>query len=281
MPGTLFVVATPIGNLEDITLRALRVLSEVDLVAAEDTRRTGNLLRHYKIATKLLSVHEHNEAARVEEVLARLRAGKSVALVSDAGTPGISDPGAMLVRAVRDAGLPVAPIPGASAVTAAISASGLDSTRFAFAGFPPFRLNARIKWLERVCTRTDEVMVFYESPHRIVQTLRDAATLLVERPILIARELTKVHEEWLQGTASHLADSLSAPQGEFVVLIPPVPLQDDSPTVSDRDVYVLFGQITKEGGAGRRDAVREIAARLSMSPNAVYEAIERAKILGE
>src|SRR5688572_27582283 len=150
-PGTLFVVATPIGNLEDITLRALRVLREVDLVAAEDTRRTGNLLRHYQIATPLLSVHEHNETARIAEVIDHLRAGTSVALVSDAGTPGISDPGAMLVRAVRDAGLPVTPIPGPSALIAAISASGIATSRFVFAGFPPFRLNARTTWLTWAC----------------------------------------------------------------------------------------------------------------------------------
>ena len=277
-PGTLFVVATPIGNLEDITLRALRVLREVDLVAAEDTRRTGNLLRYYEIATPLLSVHEHNEVARVEEVLARLRAGKSVALVSDAGTPGISDPGATLVRAVRDAGLPVTPIPGASALTAAISASGLTTGRFVFAGFPPFRLNARMNWLEFASTRTEETVVFYESPHRIQQTLRDASGVLGERPIIIARELTKVHEEWIEGTAEKLAQHFIAPQGEFVVLIPP-PQPQLNPLVppSDQDVLQLFGQLTNENDLGRRQAVKEVAQRLAMTPNAVYDAIERAK----
>jgi 16S rRNA (cytidine1402-2'-O)-methyltransferase len=281
-PGTLFVVATPIGNLEDITLRALRVLREVDLVAAEDTRRTGNLLRYYEIATPLLSVHEHNEVARVEEVVARLRAGKSVALVSDAGTPGISDPGAMLVRAVRDAGLPVTPIPGASAVTAAISASGLATGRFVFVGFPPFRLNARVDWLKWTSTRSEEIVVFYESPHRIQQTLRDAATVLGERPILVARELTKLHEEWVEGPAAKLAEHFSAPQGEFVVLVPPLDLNAAShPMSSDEDVYRLFGQLTNNEDLGRRQAVKEIAERLSMSANAVYDAIERAKMLVE
>jgi 16S rRNA (cytidine1402-2'-O)-methyltransferase len=281
-PGTLFVVATPIGNLEDITLRALRVLREVDLVAAEDTRRSGNLLRYYKIETPLLSVHEHNEAERIEAIVARLRAGKSVALVSDAGTPGISDPGATLVRAVRDLGLPVTPIPGASALTAAISASGLATGRFVFASFPPFRLNARIEWLRWASTRTEETVVFYESPHRIQQTLRDASTLLGERPILVARELTKVHEEWLEGPAGKLADHFSAPQGEFVVLVPPLDPQAASlPISSDEDVYRLFGQLTNNTAVGRRRAVKEIAERLSMSSNAVYDAIERAKLLVE
>jgi 16S rRNA (cytidine1402-2'-O)-methyltransferase len=279
-PGTLFVVATPIGNLEDITLRALRVLREVDLVAAEDTRRTGNLLRYYEIATPLLSVHEHNEVARAEEVVARLRAGKSVALVSDAGTPGIADPGAMLVRAVRAAGLPVTPIPGASALTAAISASGLATGRFVFAGFPPFRLNARIEWLKSTALHSQEIIVFYESPHRIQQTLRDAATILGERPIIVARELTKMHEEWAEGPAASLAEHFSAPQGEFVVLVPPFDLEATPPPISsDEDVYELFGHLTNKGALGRRRAVKEIAARLSMSANAVYDAIERAKLL--
>ena len=149
-PGTLFVVATPIGNLEDITLRALRVLREVSLVAAEDTRRTGNLLRHYEIQTPLVSVHAHNERQRSALLVERLRAGDSVALVSDAGTPGISDPGAQVVRAVRDAGFRVEPIPGPSAVTAVLSASGLEFTQFAFAGFPPTRSKDRNIWFEWV-----------------------------------------------------------------------------------------------------------------------------------
>jgi 16S rRNA (cytidine1402-2'-O)-methyltransferase len=279
-PGTLFVVATPIGNLEDMTLRALRVLREVDLVAAEDTRRTGNLLRHYEIETPLLSVHEHNEAARVAEVVARLRAGKSVALVSDAGTPGISDPGTTLVRAVRDAGLTVTPIPGPSALTAALSASGLAGGRFIFAGFPPFRLQARTRWLRWACTRPDEIVVFYESPHRIQRTLRDAAQILGSRPILIARELTKVHEEWAEGPADQLASHFSHPQGEFVVLVPPLKADTElAPVATDTDVYSLFGQLTNIEALGRREAISEIAERLSMSKNAVYDAIERARML--
>jgi 16S rRNA (cytidine1402-2'-O)-methyltransferase len=281
-PGTLFVVATPIGNLEDITLRALRVLREVDVVAAEDTRRTGNLLRYYEIATPLLSVHEHNETARVEEIVARLRAGKSVALVSDAGTPGISDPGATLVRAVRDRGFPVTPIPGASALIAAISASGLATGRFVFAGFPPFRLNARMNWLRWASTRTDETVVFYESPHRLQQTLRDATTILVKRPIMIARELTKIHEEWIEGTAEKLAEHFVAPQGEFVVLIPPLDAHKQPPLPSsDEDVLRLFGHLTDKDGLSRREAVKEVAERFAMAPNAVYDAIERAKISDE
>src|SRR5918993_3395259 len=148
LAGTLFVVATPIGNLEDITLRALRILKEVDLVAAEDTRRTGNLLRHYGIRTPLISLHEHNEHQRGEDLVQRLRAGSAIAVVSDAGTPSISDPGARLVRAARDAGLRVDPVPGPSAITAALSASGLNVDKFAFAGFPPVRSSDRKKWFD-------------------------------------------------------------------------------------------------------------------------------------
>jgi 16S rRNA (cytidine1402-2'-O)-methyltransferase len=276
--GTLFVVATPIGNLEDITLRALRVLREADLVAAEDTRRTGNLLRHYKIETPLVSVHEHNESVRIGPILDRLRAGQSVALVSDAGTPAISDPGATLVRAVRDAGFTVAPVPGPSAVLAAISASGLRTGRFVFAEFPPIRSSARKKWLAWATSRTEEAVVFFEAPHRIEKTLTELGPLLGERPIYIGRELTKLHEEWREGLAQALVRHFRDPQGEFVIVIPPRP---DAGTPSERPpddvVYALFGQIAKNNAVDRRAAVREVAERLEMTPKAVYEAIERAK----
>jgi 16S rRNA (cytidine1402-2'-O)-methyltransferase len=279
--GTLFVVATPIGNLEDITLRALRVLREVDLVAAEDTRRTGNLLRHYKIETPLVSMHEHNETLRIAPILHRLRAGQSVALVSDAGTPAISDPGATLVRAVRDAGFSVTPIPGPSAVLAAVSASGLRTGRFIFAEFPPVRSKPRKQWLEWAVSRTDEAVVFFEAPHRIDKTLSELGALLGKRPISVARELTKLHEEWREGLASTLARQFHKLQGEFVVVIPPA--RDAATTeeaATDEAIYALFGQIANNDAMDRRSAVREVAKRLSMTPKAVYEAIERAKNSG-
>ncbi len=278
MTGTLFVVATPIGNLEDITLRALRVLREVDLVAAEDTRRTGNLLRHYKIETPLVSMHEHNESVRIGPILDRLRAGQSVALVSDAGTPAISDPGATLVRAVRDAGFTVTAVPGPSAVLAAISASGLRTGRFVFAEFPPIRAIARKKWLSWATSRTEEAVVFFEAPHRIEKTLAELGVLLGERPILVGRELTKLHEEWREGSAMTLARHFQSPQGEFVVIVPPRAGEEragEAPT--DDVVYALFGQIANNAALDRRSAVREVAERLEMTPKAVYEAIERAK----
>ena len=197
--GTLFVVATPIGNLEDITLRALRVLREPDVVAAEDTRRSGNLLRHYEISTPLLSLHEHNERERIPQILDRLGAGESVALVSDAGTPGISDPGAEVVRAARAAGFGVIPVPGPSAVAAIMSVAGTLASPVTFLGFVPFKSKARTRWVEAVAELPSHAVVCFESPHRLRQTLAELGLILGNRPILVGRELTKIHEEWRQG----------------------------------------------------------------------------------
>src|SRR5262245_25476371 len=176
MAGTLFVVATPIGHLEDISARALRVLREVALVAAEDTRRTGNLLRHFGIPTRLISLHRHNEGQRVAALVERLARGDSVALVSDAGTPGIADPGAAVVRQARAAGIRVEPIPGPSAVAAAISVAGLEDSRFVFLGFPPTRSKDRKRWFEDLQTlRRHAPVVFFEAPHRIRETIAELA----------------------------------------------------------------------------------------------------------
>ena len=286
MPGTLFVVATPIGNLEDITLRALRILREVDVVAAEDTRRTGNLLRHYQIQTPLVSLHEHNERRRRAQLVDRLRAGESIALVSDAGTPGISDPGALLVRAAREAGLRVDPIPGPSAVTAILSASGLELDRFAFAGFPPVRSKDRKQWFAWVSRLSDTPVVCFEAPHRVSRTLDEIRTLLVDRPIIIARELTKSHEDWIFDNGKPLE------RGEFVLLIGPITKsphvaeQSASPEGADRGsqmiddstVAAIFGELTKQTSfSSKRDAVKAVAERLGLSTKAVYNALERVK----
>jgi 16S rRNA (cytidine1402-2'-O)-methyltransferase len=283
-PGTLFVVATPIGNLEDITLRALRVLREVALVAAEDTRRTGNLLRHYAIQTPIVSLHEHNEQARVGPILARLRAGASVALVSDAGTPGISDPGAVLVRAARDAGLRVDPIPGPSAITAVLSASGIAFERFAFAGFPPIRSKERKQWFAWVSSLETVPVVCFEAPHRIHATLADLRKILVNRPISIARELTKTHEEWLilsNDQTEHPVETPVPGRGEFVLVIaaadPPANLPADSPP-RDEDIASVFGQMTASGrDDSRRAVIKAVAERLGVSSKTVFDALERVK----
>lgn len=304
MPGTLFVVATPIGNLEDITLRALRILREVTIVAAEDTRRTTNLLRHYQISTPLISLHEHNERRRSGAIIERLLAGDSVALVSDAGTPGISDPGAALVHTARAAGIRVDPIPGPSAVTAALSASGLNLQRFAFAGFPPVRSKDRKLWFRWVQSLQETPVVCFEAPHRIRKTLSELRSVFVKRQIILVRELTKVHEEWI------LDDAEPVPRGEFVILIgqtienghgacimpssdsdsterrstsevtpgPDHPGSEVADEVTDEQIAAVFGEMTENAAYGsRRSAVRAVADRLGLTSRIVYAALERAK----
>ena len=216
MAGTLFIVATPIGNLEDISMRALRVLREVDLIAAEDTRRTAKLLAHYEIRVPMVSLHEHNERRETPRLLARLTAGESIALVSDAGTPTISDPGRDLVRAARQQGLPVVPLPGPSAVTTALAGSGFHADRFLFMGFPPRSGTARQEWLEAVATEPGAVVCF-EAPTRIHATLKDIALAAGKRPILTCRELTKLHEVLVEYSTQ--ADIPA--RGEFTVVVAP------------------------------------------------------------
>ena len=218
--GTLFLVATPIGNLEDITQRARRVLGEVALVAAEDTRRTRRMLDHYGIAARVVSLFEHNERARVPELLGRLRAGESVAVVTDAGSPGLADPGYPLVRAAIESGLRVESVPGASAVVAALQVSGLPTDAFTFVGFLPVRGAARRRRLEELSERRETVVAF-ESPHRIEATLADLEAVWGERPIALARELTKVFEEVLRGSARELRSALTAEKrrGEMVLVL--------------------------------------------------------------
>ena len=279
-PGTLFVVATPIGNLEDITLRALRVLKSVAIVAAEDTRRTGNLLRHYEIQTPILSVHEHNERLRIPKVLAELKAGRAVALVTDAGTPGISDPGAQLVAAVRAAGFRIEPIPGASAVIAALSASGIDSTAFSFLGFPPIKAKDRNSWFEALMAAGKMgAVVFYEAPHKVLETL-EQLDKLVKQPIFIAREVSKMHEEFKWGRPGELLEAFKTPKGEFTVIVPPIEAGPaDGAAKSDQEIAELFGQLTENKPLGsKRDAARVLAERLGMTAKQVYSALERHKL---
>ena len=278
--GTLYVVATPIGNLEDITLRALRILREVDLVAAEDTRRSRQLLQHYGIATPLVSLHEHNERTRGRELVARLRAGSSVALVTDAGTPGVSDPGAAFVRTARAQGIRVDPVPGPSAVTAALSASGLEMERFAFAGFPPVRPKDRKAWLAWVESLSSVAVVLFEAPHRIHKTLAVLRDYLADRPITVVRELTKLHESWTSWPAHASIDVTTVPpRGEFVVLVGPREVAGDereaAHTPSDAEIAARFGRTTNY--TSRREAVRAVAGQLGLPVKHVYEALERAK----
>ena len=219
-PGTLYLVATPIGNLEDITLRALRVLRECDVVAAEDTRRTGQLLKHFGISKPLLSYFQFNEARRSEEILDRLRRGEKIALVTDAGSPGISDPGERVVRAARAAGFRVEPVPGACALVAALTASGLPTDEFHFIGFLPHKSGQRRKQLEALRTFSG-TLVLYESPYRVEKLLGELHDVFPGRVVVLARELTKKFEEFLRGTPAQLLELIRqrALKGEFVVLV--------------------------------------------------------------
>jgi 16S rRNA (cytidine1402-2'-O)-methyltransferase len=281
MSGTLYVVATPIGNLEDITLRAKRVLREVNLIAAEDTRRTARLLRHYAIVTRTISFHAHNTHSRVPQLIERLLAGESIAVVTDAGTPGVSDPGLELVQAAISNQIPVDPIPGASAPLTALIASGFPIIPFTLFGFPPHRSNDRIDWLRRV-VRTPHTFSFFEAPHRIQRTLRDAADLFGERPIFLGRELTKMHQELLRGTAAELANRVRDPKGEFTVVVgPQYKVQLDSQLAhTDQQISREFCYLTESCGASRREAVRQLARSSGRTSKEVYSAIERTKKLG-
>ena len=220
MVGTLYVVATPIGNLEDITLRALRVLKEVDVIAAEDTRHTQILLSHYGIRTPLTSYHEHNEKTKARQLMSRLERGEQIALVSDAGTPAISDPGYRLaVEAIRG-GIPVIPIPGASALTAVLSAGGLPTDRFVFDGFLPAKKQERRARLRALSSET-RTLVIYEAPHRLTETLNDLVEILGDRETVLAREVSKVHEEFLRGGLTEVAKQIAGREikGELTLLI--------------------------------------------------------------
>ena len=220
MPGTLYLVATPIGNLEDITLRALRTLKECDVVAAEDTRRTGHLLKHFDISKPLLSYFQFNEAKRSEQIIERLRRGEKVALVTDAGSPGISDPGERVVKAATAAGLRVESVPGPSALVAALTASGLPTEEFHFIGFLPHKSGQRRRELERLKSIAG-TLVFYESPYRVEKLVVELNDLFAGRQVVLARELTKKFEEYLRGTPAELLEVLKrrSLKGEFVVLV--------------------------------------------------------------
>lgn len=275
---TLFLVATPIGNLEDISLRALRVLREVSLVAAEDTRRTAKLLSHFDIHTKTTSFYEQVEREKTPRLLARLAAGESLALVSDAGTPGISDPGYRLARAVIDAGFRVEAIPGASAVLTALVSSGLPTSTFSFVGFPPPRAQARDRWLAENCAR-HETIVFFEAPHRVRATLEAALRIAGDRHVALGRELTKIHEEVIRGRISDVIGQVTNPIGEFTVVLagaPDAPAAAE-PLPSSGRLLEEFYQLTNCDGLSRRDAISRLSERFQLSSREIYQAVEEAK----
>jgi 16S rRNA (cytidine1402-2'-O)-methyltransferase len=267
--GILYVVSTPIGNLEDITLRALRILREVDLIAAEDTRRTRQLLTHYGIHKPLISYHEHNQRMREDTLLEKLREGKQVALVTDAGTPGISDPGQPLIRKAACEGIPLVPIPGPSAAIAALSISGLPTESFLFYGFLPAKTSARKKFLEALKKRL-ETLIFYESPRRLGAFLKDALEILGDRQVVVTREITKVFEETLRGTIGDVLEKIGEKEvrGEITVILAGNSQEEnvDSPSIQDalRD-YVL------NSGASMKEAIERVAEDLGVAKREVYQ----------
>jgi 16S rRNA (cytidine1402-2'-O)-methyltransferase len=278
-PGVLYIVSTPIGNLEDITLRALRVLKEVDLIAAEDTRRTRRLLTHYGIHKPLISYHEHNRRMREKTLLHDLREGKSVALVTDAGTPGISDPGEELVRRAIQEGLPLVPIPGPVALVAALSVSGLPTESFLFYGFLPSKAAARRKWLTSLKERP-ETLVFYESPRRLSSLLDDAAQILGERRVVVAREMTKVYEEVYRGTISEVLEQMGKEEvkGEVTVILEGC---TSPPHVDASEVVAALRRYSEEMGLSMKDSVGRVAEDLGIPRRQVYQESLNWKVKSE
>ena len=268
-PGTLYIVGTPIGNLEDMTFRAVRILQGVDAIAAEDTRHTGKLLHHFQITTPQVSYHEHNRITRTGELVERLQQGQAIALVSDAGMPGISDPGYELVKACVEAGLTVVPIPGCSAVVAALIASGLPSDRFVFEGFLPAKPKDRRAHLEQLKAES-RTLVFYEAPHRLRQTLQDLLMLGGDRAIVLARELTKLHEEFWRGTIAEAVDQYRdrEPMGEFTLVLAGAEL---NPLILSDEALKAELQTLINQGISRSEASRQLAQQTALPRRQIYQ----------
>jgi 16S rRNA (cytidine1402-2'-O)-methyltransferase len=272
MAGTLYVVSTPIGNLEDITHRAVRVLSEVDVIACEDTRHTRKLLNHYGVKTKTVSYHEHNERERAAQLLESLESGSDIAIVSDAGTPGICDPGFRIVRLALENGVPVVPVPGPTALISALVASGLPSDEFFFGGFLPARSSQRRTRLLELAS-IPATLVFYEAPHRIAESLRDAREILGEREAVVARELTKLHEEILRGRLSELAQRFSTGEegarGEMVLMIDREVIEGATPESDSSEISSVVAALEAEG-VDARSALKKAAKKLGISRDEAY-----------
>lgn len=268
--GTLYIVGTPIGNLEDISFRAVRILKEVDAIAAEDTRHTGKLLHHFQIKKPQISYHEHNQQQRIPEILDRLHQGATIALVTDAGMPGISDPGYELVKACVKNGITVVPIPGANAAITALSAAGLPTDRFVFEGFLPIKGKERRQRLEMLQSEV-RTIILYEAPHRLLTTLQDLINILGgERQIVIARELTKLHEEFWRGTIEKALDYYSQrePQGEFTLIISGSSIK--APILSEESIKSELIKLLKQGSS-RSDACRQLAEQTSLPRRQIYQ----------
>jgi 16S rRNA (cytidine1402-2'-O)-methyltransferase len=266
-PGALYLVATPIGNLEDITFRAIRTLKEVDLIAAEDTRHSRKLLSHYGIAAKMTPYHDHNEQLKTDYLLEKLNEGLNIAIITDAGTPCIADPGYRIVKAATEQGIRVVPIPGASALAAALSASGLPTDRFVFEGFLPAKSGRRKTRLADLKSE-ERVIVIYEAPHRLVATLTEMAEVLGERPAVVARELTKIHEEFRSGSLSELTEHFAKnpPKGEIVILLHP----QEAESAPEADMEALLSSYLFEEKLSVKDASTRAAAETGRPKSELY-----------
>lgn len=267
--GTLYVVATPIGNLEDITLRAIKTLKQVNLIAAEDTRHTQRLLKAHDIEGRLISYHEHNEQSRTPELLERLKQGASIALVSDAGTPAVSDPGYRLVQASTAEKIPIVPIPGVSAAVTALSAAGLATDNFTFAGFPLRKKNKRLQQL-KLLADLPHTLVFYQSPRRIIALLEEIKTIMGDRQAVLARELTKIHEEFIPGTLSEIIETLnqrSKVKGECTLLVAGA---EDIP-ISETDMEKAITLALAESNESLSDMAKNLAKKLKVPRKKVYD----------
>lgn len=270
MNGKIYLVATPIGNLEDITYRAIKVLNEVDLIAAEDTRHTLKLLNHYQIKKPLISYHRHNEDVKTDLVIEKVLQGENVALVSDAGTPGISDPGEDLVQEAIKNGIDIVPIPGACAFVNALIASGLDTKIFSFYGFLPLHKKLREKIFDRI-KKEKKTVILYEAPHKIKKTLQDICKYIGDVNCVIAREITKIHEEFIRGKVSEVNSNLEEPKGEFVILLE-LSYQEIEDTnnigrQTPEEQYMYYEKL----GLEKKEIIKQIAQNMGVSKNEIYQ----------
>jgi 16S rRNA (cytidine1402-2'-O)-methyltransferase len=278
-PGTLYVVATPIGNLEDITYRAVRLLKEADLIACEDTRHTAKLLHHYGIDKPTVSYHEHNEATRAEELVAKLEQGLNIAQVSDAGMPGISDPGYRVIKLAIERGVQVVPVPGASALISALAAGGLPPDNFQFLGFLPAKSGQRRTMLEALRS-SEQTTVVYEAPHRIAGTMEDIAEILgVDRPIVLARELTKLHEEFIRGSAAQVLARVREHElkGEITLLIGKGEAQETQEGTGTKDIAQRLAEIMREQKLDEKAGLKVLAKERGLSKSEAYRELQRRK----
>ena len=273
--GTLYIVATPIGNLEDITLRAIKVLKEVDLIAAEDTRHTLKLLNHLEISKPLISYHRHNEDIKTDILIKELEQGKKIALVSDAGTPGICDPGEEVIKKCIEEEIPIVPIPGACAMINALICSGLDTKEFAFIGFLPLNKKNRKEKLEEIKNAT-KTMILYEAPHKLETTLKDLKEIIENRKIVLARELTKIHEEYIRESIDVLIEKAKELKGEFVLIIEGAEKKEENDffKLSLQEHYTYY----EDKGLTKKEIIKQIAKDRNVNKNEIYQQFINNKV---